>query len=222
MSAQLESESTGPTAAERERAAATGMLLSLYARIVPDAPAVIANAGTRTFRELNQNANRLARALRRAGLRSGDAVALLCGNRAEFVEVIYACQRSGLCYTPVNWHLTAEEAAYIVSDCGAKAVIADAQFAETAARAAQLAQGAAVRLAVGGPIAGFTDYAAALAQESGEDLEDPELGTRMLYTSGTTGRPKGVARPKTYAITRTPSITAATPSCPRTSAIGSV
>jgi long-chain acyl-CoA synthetase len=198
-----------PSDKEREQAAATGTLLALYAQLVPDAPAVIAPAGERSFRELNANTNRLVRALRAAGLRAGDSVALFCGNRAEFVEVIYACQRSGLVYTPVNWHLTAEEAAYIVDDCGAKALIADAQFAAVAARIGELAPRAATRLAVGGPIPGFASYADALAAQDGTDIPDPELGSRMLYTSGTTGRPKGVARPKTYTVTRTPSLIAA-------------
>jgi long-chain acyl-CoA synthetase len=208
MSADAQTEAD-PLSEERKQAAKVGMLPALYARLFPNEPAVMAPTGTRTFAELNESGNRLARALRARGLRSGDSVALVCGNRAEFAEVLYACLRSGLRYTPVNWHLTADEAAYIVSDCEAKALIADAQFAATMARTAELSPKVAVRLAIGGPIPGFESYDDALAAEAGHDLEDPELGSRMLYTSGTTGRPKGVARPKTYVVARTASTSAA-------------
>jgi long-chain acyl-CoA synthetase len=201
--------SVPPTEDERKEALSTGMMLALWASRIPDAPAVISAEGNRTFGELNGNANRLVRALRTRGVQTGDSVALLCGNRPEFGEVTYASQRGGLRGTPVNWHLTAEEAAYIVGDCEATVLIADARFAEMAARTAQLAPAARVRLAIGGPIEGFEDYGAALAEHGGEDIDDPELGTRMLYTSGTTGRPKGVARPKTYTVARSASLIAA-------------
>ncbi|MFI5309337.1 MAG: AMP-binding protein, partial [Polyangiales bacterium] len=198
-----------PSEEELKRAGEVGMVLAAFARRVPNDPAVLSPSGNRSFRELNENANRLARALRARGLRPGDSVALLCGNRPEFAEVLYACLRSGLRYTPVNWHLTPEEAAYILDDCEAKGLIADAQFAETAARTAALSPKVEVRLTIGGAITGFEPYETALAEHDGSDLADPELGTRMLYTSGTTGRPKGVARPKAYAVARTTSLTAA-------------
>ncbi len=176
-----------------QKAAATGTLGTFWARVQPDAPAVLSPTGDRTFAELNSRANQLVRALRARGLQPGDAVALVCSNRPEFVEVVQATSRSGLRLTPVNWHLTADEIAYIVQDCGAVAVVADTRFAETVA-AAVAGSSARVLLAVGGPVPGFEDYDAALRAESGEDLEDPQIGTQMLYTSGTTGRPKGVHR----------------------------
>jgi long-chain acyl-CoA synthetase len=132
--------------------------------------------------------------LRARGLGEGDAVALICTNRPEFAEVTYAAQRSGLRLTPINWHLTGDEAAYIVEDCEAKALIADGELAGVAADASRTAPGCTVRLAAGGPIAGFEDYATAIAAEDGTDLADPVPGNTMLYTSGTTGRPKGVYR----------------------------
>jgi len=198
-----------PSDDELKRAGEVGMTLAAFAARVPDAPAVISPSGVRSFRELNANANRLARALRARGLRPGDSIALLCGNRPEFAEVLYACLRSGLRYTPVNWHLTPDEAAYILSDCNAKALIAYASYADTATKTAALSPKAEVRLAIAGAIEGFESYADALAAQAEHDLENPELGTRMLYTSGTTGRPKGVARPKTYAVARTASLSAA-------------
>ncbi|HEY4397620.1 MAG TPA: AMP-binding protein [Acidimicrobiia bacterium] len=171
-----------------------GMAVAWHARRRPDAPALITTAGTISYGELNQRANRLARALRRRGLRRGDAVALLCSNRAEFVEVLLANQRTGLRLTTVNWHLTPDEAGYIVDDCEARAFVAEARFAAVAEGAAVLAPRAQVRLAVGGSLDGFEDYDAAVDAEPADDLDDPVLGSQMLYTSGTTGRPKGVFR----------------------------
>jgi long-chain acyl-CoA synthetase len=180
----------------RATAARTGMHLAYWAAEAPDRPAIVSADGDRTFAELNARGNQLARALRRAGLAEGDAVALLCANRPEFAEVLAATQRAGLRLTPVNWHLTAEEAGYVIDDCEAKAVVADARFAAVATEAAALAPGATVRLAVGGALDGFESYDDAMAAEETSDLDDPVLGSSMLYTSGTTGRPKGVYRPQ--------------------------
>ncbi|MGH9231491.1 MAG: AMP-binding protein, partial [Acidimicrobiales bacterium] len=183
--------------AERRERASRGMVLAWWAARQPDLPAVTAPSGERTFGELNARANRVVRALRRLGLRPGDAVALLCGNRPEFAEVVAACQRAGWRLTPVNWHLTADEAGYIVGDCEAVALVADRERAPVAAGALRRAPGCTVPLAIGGPIEGFGSYEAAVAPQPGGDIDDPSLGTSMLYTSGTTGRPKGVHRRET-------------------------
>jgi long-chain acyl-CoA synthetase len=186
---------TAPSTEERIEAARVGMTLALHARYAPDRMAIAAPAGPRTFGELNANANRLVRALRGRGLGTGDAVALMCSNRPEFPEVTAACLRMGVRVTPVNWHLTGEEASYIVDNCEARAFIADARFAGAAEEAVARADRAAVRLSVGGRIDGFASYDDALAAEPDHDIDDPFLGRSMLYTSGTTGRPKGVDRP---------------------------
>ena len=175
-------------------AATVGMTLAVWAGLKPDATFIHEPSGrTKTFGEVNANANRIVRLLRQAGLAAGDAVALVCSNRAEFVEVLSATKRSGLRITPVNWHLTADEIAYIVNDCEAKAVFAEARVAAIAEAAPQCPK-LVVKVAIGGPIAGFEDYEAALAPLDGSDIDDPVLGNQMMYTSGTTGRPKGVYR----------------------------
>jgi long-chain acyl-CoA synthetase len=175
-------------------AAAVGMTVGHWAAEQADTPAIVSPLGDRTFFELNANANRLARALRARGVNPGDALALMVTNRPEFAEIGAASVRSGLRLTPINWHLTADEAAYIVGDCEAKVFIADARLADVAAAAAKGAPGATVRLAVGGQIEGFDSYEAAVAAEDPANIDDPVLGSSMLYTSGTTGRPKGVHR----------------------------
>jgi long-chain acyl-CoA synthetase len=169
-----------------------GMAPALWAQLLPAHPAVVAEAGTLSFAALNARCNRLVRALRAHGLEAGDGIALVCSNRAEFAEVFWASRRAGLRFTPINWHLTAEEAAYIVNDCDAKALFLDARFAPIAHELAALTDCA--RLAIGGALPRYDDYEAALASEDPSDIPDPQLGSSMLYTSGTTGRPKGVDR----------------------------
>jgi long-chain acyl-CoA synthetase len=177
-----------------DAAATAGMTLAVWAGLKPDATFIHDPTGkTTTFGEVNANANRIVRLLRRHGLTPGDAVALVCSNRAEFVEVLAATQRGGWRITPVNWHLTADEIAYIINDCEAKAVFCEQRVAASSAAVAQCPN-LAVKVAIGGPIEGFLDYDAALAPLDGGDIGDPALGNAMMYTSGTTGRPKGVYR----------------------------
>ncbi|HXQ19030.1 MAG TPA: AMP-binding protein [Acidimicrobiales bacterium] len=172
-----------------------GMIIAWWAEQHPDYPAFLSPAGNRTFAELNGRANQLVRALRRRGVVASDSAALLSSNRPEFSEVTFATQRSGLRLTPVNWHLSGEEAGYIVDDCEATVLVADARHAASAVAAAGLAPGAVVRLAVGGEIEDFESYEDAVSAEDDSNIEDPVMGRSMLYTSGTTGRPKGVDRP---------------------------
>jgi long-chain acyl-CoA synthetase len=183
---------------DKADAVARGMVVAWWAAQRPDRTALYTAYGDRTFGELNANVNRLVRALRARGLLPGDSVALMCTNRPEFLEVLYAVQRSGLRLTPINWHLTGDEARYIVSDCEAKAFIASAELGARAveAGAADGTRGRTdlVTLAVGGDLAGFASYADALVEQDGTDIDDPTPGNQMLYTSGTTGRPKGVHR----------------------------
>ena len=180
---------------ELTEAARIGMLPAWWAKRQPDVVAIASPTGDRTFAELNANINRLVRALRERGLTAGDPVALLCTNRPEFVETYGACLRGGFRVTPINWHLTGAEVAYVLNDCGALALVGDERVGDVARDAAKASSEVRVRLAVGGPIDGFDSYADAIEVESGDDIDDPVLGGTMFYTSGTTGRPKGVYRP---------------------------
>ncbi|WP_397534657.1 AMP-binding protein [Roseateles sp.] len=174
-----------PHAEELRTLAQTWTQSSLFARLDPDGIAVIAPHGQRTFAQLHAHANRLSNWFRAHGLVPGDAVALLCRNRAEFIEVLLATLRSGLRLTPINSHITHEEARYIVQDCGARALVV-----EDSLDAPCLAFDGLCRLVIDG--VGPENYAEGLAGSDVRVLQPPQAGTLMLYTSGTTGRPKGV------------------------------
>lgn len=172
--------------------AAHGMLVAHWAQMRGEAPAILSRHGDRTYAELNANANRLLHYLHARGLTAGSPVAIVCGNRPEFIETVVACQRGGFRYTPINWHLAPEEVGYILEDCDAQAWLVAAEFADKVAGAPTA--DVRTRLSIGGAIEGFEEYAAALAAHSDADPTDPVLGKSMLYTSGTTGRPKGVIK----------------------------
>ncbi|MEV8022841.1 AMP-binding protein [Streptomyces sp. NPDC086554] len=155
----------------------------------PARPAVVTADGTRTltYGQLEERSLRLADHLRAAGLRRGDHFALLCDNDPRALEAYWAALRSGLYLTAVNHHLTADEAAYIVRDCGAKALIVSGSLAELGASVLELAGGPPIVL-------GLDDgtYEKALEAASAEPPAHQPRGTDMLYSSGTTGRPKGI------------------------------
>ena len=170
-----------------------GMEIAAVAAADPRRIALWSEHGEMTFAELNAAANRLVQRLRMAGLERGDAVALVCGNRNEFAVVRFATHRAGLRLTPVNWHLTPEDIRYIVENCEAKALFLDTRVADAAAGCARIAA-LALRVSIGGELPGYTEWHDALAGMDERDIADPALGNTMLYTSGTTGRPKGVYR----------------------------
>ena len=182
---------------DKRHAAAQGMLHAWWAERIPDRLAVATPQGDRTYEDLNADINRLCRALRDRGLKAGDSLALMCTNRPEFLEVLYASQRIGLRFTPINWHLTGPEAAYIVENCEAKAFICSGELGDKVSVAADSGGPGLVKINTGGYLPGFEMYHSVVAAEDGSDIDDPVLGTQMLYTSGTTGRPKGVHRDST-------------------------
>jgi len=170
------------------------------AREQPDRTAVVDPDGKRvSYAELAAAADRYGRGLQAAGLVPGDTVVLLLPNGIDLLALYFATVQTGLYVVPVNWHLVGPEVAYILRDSEAKAFVAHHQFAHTAtdATGTDAAAGALARYAVG-EIAGFRPLTELGAGESGRP-EDRTTGAPMLYTSGTTGRPKGVRRPLTGA-----------------------
>ncbi|MET3963144.1 long-chain acyl-CoA synthetase [Marmoricola sp. OAE513] len=167
-----------------------------WAATTPDKPAAImAGTGeTLTYAELEERSARLARHLYDGGLRPGDVIALLTENRLEAFVAYWAALRSGLYITAVNHNLSTDEAAYIVQDCGAKVLIASASK-RTLVEGVTAAVDVPDRLAYGGPIPGFASFEEALAAASADPLPSQPHGDDFLYSSGTTGRPKGIKLP---------------------------
>lgn len=169
------------------------MFPGTHAASAPNRPAVVlAGSGkTVTYRELDDNSARLASALHGLGLRPGDVIALVSDNSVEAFDVYWAALRSGLYITAVNWHLAPEEAAYILRDSGAQAVIVSAEVRAVAEPLVPLVREIAHWYAFGGKVAGYQSYSELLAT-AGPRLTDQPRGSEMLYSSGTTGRPKGI------------------------------
>jgi long-chain acyl-CoA synthetase len=160
----------------------------------PDSLAVVEpDGGTVSYAELAARADQYGRGLQALGLRPGDCVAGMLPNSTEALALFFAAVQTGLYVVPVNWHLAAAEVAYNLSDSGAAAFVAHERFAAVAAEAAELAGiKENARFAVG-EIAGFAPLATLGAESTGRP--DPRTaGAPMVYTSGTSGRPKGVRR----------------------------
>ncbi len=172
-------------------------LLDTLAADKPDDVAIADEYGETTWSELHERTRRLINVLSDAGVGAGDTVAMLMGNRRECFELFQACAHAGITYVPINWHWVADEVAYVLEDSGARALVAGSRFADLASEALGDDRAAGVELAllVGDAAAEpFQPYEEALASAADTDLDDDaqRLGGPMFYTSGTTGRPKGV------------------------------
>jgi len=165
-----------------------------HAQERPDQAAyVMASTGQAvTYRELNDRSNQLAQCFFHAGLRFGDHIAVVMENRAEFFEVCWAAQRSGLYYTCINWHFNADETAYILDDCDAQVLVISDTFRDLASELLDKMPNVTMRLMAGVPIDGYDAYNQTRDAYPAVPLDEELEGTRMLYSSGTTGRPKGV------------------------------
>ncbi|GAA1300536.1 acyl-CoA synthetase [Planotetraspora silvatica] len=160
----------------------------------PDKPAVIMAGSGRvvTYRELDEESNRLAHLFRATGLQPGDHIAFMLENHPLFLTIAWAAHRAGLYYTAISSRLQAEELAYILNNCGARAFISSAKLAAVATSVTGETPGVEVRLMLDGTAPGFTSYEEATATWPVTPIADECQGVDMLYSSGTTGRPKGV------------------------------
>ncbi len=165
------------------------------AQETPDWVAVIEPDGTEhRAGDLLDRVNQLVHALRARGLQAGDGIVALVPNGIAPQELCLAALQAGWYYTPLNWHFTAPEIAYIVRDTGAKAFFVHERFAELGTAAAAAAEVPADARFSYGTIPGFTPVADLRAGQPTTPPQDRTAGTAMHYTSGTTGRPKGVRR----------------------------
>jgi long-chain acyl-CoA synthetase len=163
----------------------------------PDLVAVVDPDGREvTYRELAAAADRYGRGFQAMGLRPGDAIVVMLPNGADLTSVYFGAFQTGLYVVMANWHLVGAEVAYLVADSGAKAFVAHERFAAVAADAASRS-GVEARFAVG-DVPGFAPLSSLGAGSFGRP-DVRTAGSPMLYTSGTTGRPKGVRRPLTGA-----------------------
>lgn len=170
-----------------------------HAQKWPDRPAVIMGGSgeTLTFSELDERSKRLAQLFWAEGLRPGDHVAILMENNIRYIEVFWAAFRSGLYLTAVNRYLTPSEAGYIIDDCDAQVLVMSTYKSELAEALIPLTPQVRRRLMVDGTVAGYDAYEDAIAAHPAEPLDEEPLGRTMLYSSGSTGQPKGVWRPLT-------------------------
>jgi long-chain acyl-CoA synthetase len=171
----------------------------LHADTMSDATALIVSTSgeTVTYGALECRANRAAHAFRALGLVRGDTVAMACENRAEFLDVYWATQRSGLTLVPLSTRLKTSEIAYIVADSGAMLLMISAEMADTARELV------AIRADISGleqivaidPIDALPEWTALCSAQPDGPIADESIGGRMVYSSGTTGQPKGIRFP---------------------------
>jgi fatty-acyl-CoA synthase len=157
-----------------------------------------------TFDELETRANRLAHYFRQAGLVEGDAVAILMENNEHIHAIMWAARRSGLYYVPINTHLTAAEAAYIIDNSAAKAIIGSAALRKTCENLAEHSPASGRGPQPGGlpdllmiaddDLDGWQRYPECVAGQPDTPIDDEREGDLLQYSSGTTGRPKGIKR----------------------------
>ncbi|WP_108848020.1 acyl-CoA synthetase [Dietzia lutea] len=165
-----------------------------FAATHPDKPAVIEDATGRvvTFSDLETRSVRFANWLLAQGLKPGDHIAALSVNDASVFELYWGAMRCGLYFTMVNTHLTTEEVAYIVGDSGARVLLVSGPLADLGAAIVEHTPDVEHRLAFAGEVPGHVNYEATMAGMSAAPPADQPRGADMLYSSGTTGRPKGI------------------------------
>ena len=168
-----------------------------FALTTPDKAAIIMGSTGEviTYRQLDEAAIRLSNVLRDAGLNPGDHVALCLENHPRYLEILWGCHYAGLIYTACSSRLTSAELTYVLNDCAAKAFITSHYKADQALDIIDTIPNVHLRLMLDGTIDGYDSFEQTIAAASVTPLSDMVDGTDMLYSSGTTGMPKGIAKP---------------------------
>ena len=168
-----------------------------HAQQFPDKLAyVMAGSGERvTYAQLEARSNQFAHLLRQLGLKAGDHMAVLMENHARFFEICFGAQRAGIIFTAISTRLKAHETAYIIGNCGAQLLVTSQALADLAAEILPLTPDVRHRLMLDGTIAAHQAYESLMAVQPDTPLPDQTAGGDMLYSSGTTGHPKGVFIP---------------------------
>ena len=179
---------------------------SITAETYPHKPAIIMgeSGDMVTYKQLDERSNQGAQLFRSLGLKTGDHIGMMMENNRQFLEIVWAAQRSGLVFTPISTHLKNDEAAYILKNCGARLFIGSLALAEVAEQI--LSEGTSVQhfYMVGGIKPGFESWEEATDAQPVTRIDDESYGVPMLYSSGTTGQPKGVYVPPTDTDVGTP------------------
>jgi len=170
--------------------------LSEIAARTPGKTAVVMSDGSAavSYAELDRRSLQVARLLEDHGVGQADRIAILMANRPEYFEIAWGAQRHGSCWVPVNWHLTAAEAGYIVADSGAQLLFASPETAAVAAAIARDSPQLKAAYLVGAADSGLESYQRAIAARPAAQLDGETEGITFFYSSGTTGRPKGIRR----------------------------
>ena len=181
-------------ALERSRQLVLPQFISRNARLHPDKAALVFKEKQMSYAELAERTNRLANAMAARGVQPGDNVAVLMFNRIEVVEAFFACHKAGATPVPVNFRLAQDEVDYILENSGAVGIIADEDLAQRAALAARHVEGVRFCLAADAAPSTAERYEEAIDEASPGDpsvMIDEHAVAFLMYTSGTTGRPKG-------------------------------
>ena len=169
----------------------------IHAKNNPDKPAfIMANSGeVVTYKELDERSNKIANLFRSKKLNSGDHIAIFMENNVRFTEILWAAQRSGLYYTPISSRLTASEVEYIIRDCEAKLIITSNTLKHVVVELTNLINDIPDRYIIDGEIDGWNSLEESLISMPSSPINDEIMGQDMLYSSGTTGKPKGIKLP---------------------------
>ena len=184
----------------RQRGKGASVYAAEQAAEHPDEPALIMAPSGRivSWSEYEAGANQVAHVLRDTGLRKGDHMAIFMENDPAMLLAEAGAERTGLYYTPVNSYLSADEVAYVVNDSQSKVVVTSAAKADVAAQLPALCPNVErwiMVAAVGDPAGPFESWDDAVGTAATDHVADEHLGAPMMYSSGTTGRPKGILRP---------------------------